>query len=543
MSEFGARPKSSFGRYQLLLEMARGGMATLYLARLQGPKSFEKLIVVKRIHDHYAHEESFIQMFLDEARITAAIGHPNVASVFDMGEQDGSYYLAMEYVHGQNLKDLLKAASRSEGALHWSMVCRVVADAAAGLHAAHELTGAEGTPLGVVHRDVSPQNLLVSYDGNVKVVDFGIAYAAERLATTAAGTVKGKAAYMSPEQVDARPVDRRSDIFALGIVLWEGICMRRLFRADTEAATLLRVRDAVVPPPLEVDPALPPELEQITLRALAKEPEDRFATGAELEDALNQLLVQQGHHVGRQQIQTTMDLLFHDRRKIKDEQIQRAMAEEATSPPVAVGMGADKYSSSSTSLAVSAAMEKEQIFGPSRLTYLIGGLAVLGVVGLLLLLLFGGDGGEADSDRRAEAEGAPSHARTAPRRRAAGPPPDARGDDAKAPRRRASRRPMSQMVTLKVTVLPDEAEPVVVFRGKKYKGSEFRVLVRRSVGEELIEIRAPGYRKETVLLTPTQSVSTKVTLKPEARTAPRRRYRWRPPMRRRPMSLYLDLPE
>jgi len=542
MSEFGARPKSSFGRYQLLLEMARGGMATLYLARLQGPRSFEKLIVVKRIHDHYAHEESFIQMFLDEARITAAIGHPNVASVFDMGEQDGSYYLAMEYVHGQNLKDLLKSASRSEGALHWSMVCRVVADAAAGLHAAHELTSAEGTPLGVVHRDVSPQNLLVSYDGNVKVVDFGIAYAAERLATTAAGTLKGKAAYMSPEQVDARPVDRRSDIFALGIVLWEGICMRRLFRMDTEAATLLRVRDAKVPAPREVDPTLPPELEQIALRALAKEPEDRFDTGAELEDALNQLLVRQGQHVGRQQIQTMMDLLFHDRRKIKDEQIQRAMAEEMTSPPVAVGMGADKYSST-TSLAVSAAVDKEQIFGPSRLTYIIGGLAVLGVVGLLLFLLFGGDGGEANPDLRAEAEGAAPRARTAPRRGAAGPPPDARGDDAKVPRRRAPHDPMAQMVTLKVTVLPDEAEPVVVFRGRNYEGSEFRVLVRRSVGEELIEIRAPGYRKETVLLTPTQSVSTKVTLKPEARAAPRRRYRWRPPMRRRPMSLYLDLPE
>ncbi len=532
MSEFGERPKSTFGRYQLLLEMARGGMATLYLARLRGPESFEKLIVVKRIHDHYAQEDKFIKMFLDEARINAAIQHPNVCSVFDMGRQDDAYFLAMEYVHGQNLKDLFRAASRNEGALHWSVVARLVADAAAGLHAAHELRSPDGSPQSVVHRDVSPQNLLVSYDGNLKVVDFGIAYATERISTTAAGTVKGKAAYMSPEQVDALPVDRRSDIFSLGIVLWEGICMARLFRADTEAATLLRVRDAKVPRPRKLDPTLPAELEAITLKALAREPADRFETAAELEEALNQLLVSQGQHVGRTQIETTMDLLFHDRKKIKDEQIQRALAdEESTTPPVAVGMGADKYSSS-TSLQVSQAIEKSETFGLSRTAYLVGGLVAVALVGFLLfLLLRGGDG-------KQEPTGA---AASAPRRHlrlSMRPPPH------KPPERRAEpMRPATRMVTLKVTILPGEAKPVVMFRGKKYSGAEFRVMVPHSVAEELIEIRAPGFRKETLVLTPLQDVTTQVILKPVIKKRPVMRRRvWRPVMRRRPMSLYLDLP-
>jgi hypothetical protein len=210
-------------------------------------------------------------------------------------------------------------------------------------------------------------------------------------------------------------------------------------------------------------------------------------------------------------------------------------------------MGADKYSSS-TSMAMSAAVEKSQAFGHSRWTYVIAGAAVLAVVGLLLFLLLGGEKSPEGADGKPSGEVAEPSAKVSPRRRAAGaraaagPGADARAHRRRPPMRRAA-RPMAQMVTLKVTVLPDEAEPVVIFRGKEYEGSEFRVLVARAEAEEVIEIRAPGYRRETLLLTPTQSLTTKVTLKPKARPRTRRRYRWRPGMRRRPMSFYLDLPE
>ncbi|MDY0001491.1 MAG: serine/threonine-protein kinase [Polyangia bacterium] len=535
MSEFGERPRSSFGRYQLLLEMARGGMATLYLARLTGPESFEKLIVIKRIHDHYATESSFIQMFLDEARIAAAIQHPNVATVFDMGKQDKAYFIAMEYVHGQNMKDILRAAARQEGVLHWSLVCRLVADAAAGLHSAHELKSSDGVPMNVVHRDVSPQNILVSYDGSVKVVDFGIAYAAERLTSTAAGTVKGKAAYMSPEQVESAPVDRRSDIFSLGIVLWEGITMRRLFRADTEAATLLKVRDAVVPSPRQADARLPVELERITMKALARDPKDRYVAANELEEDLNRLLVAEGHYVSRKQVETVMDLLFHDRHKIKDEQLQRALKDEHTSPPVALGMDADKYSSS-TSMQMSSSIDSRVASPVSRTALVIGSLVVAALVVTLGLVLFSsrsGDGKKQDGKQEKTAAAMTASMRAEPRTE----PPDA------AAPQMEPERPPAPMVDLKITVLPPEAKAVVVFRGKSVVGSEFRMLVPRSDGEEIIEVKAPGYRHESIVVTLSQSVATEVTLKkevgPSMIVVPVKRT---PPMQR-PMGYYLDLPD
>lgn len=533
MSEFGEKPRSSFGRYQLLLEMARGGMATLFLARLTGPESFEKLIVIKRIHDHYATEASFIQMFLDEARIAAAIQHPNVATVFDMGRQDQAYFIAMEYVHGQNMKDILRAAARQEGVLHWSLACRLVADAAAGLHAAHELKSSDGVPMNVVHRDVSPQNLLVSYDGSVKVVDFGIAYAAERLTSTAAGTVKGKAAYMSPEQVESAPVDRRSDIFSLGIVLWEGITMRRLFRADNEAATLLKVRDCKIPSPRQADARLPVELERITMKALARDVGDRYAKASDLEEDLNRLLVSEGHYVSRNQVETVMDLLFHDRRKIKDEQLQRALKDEHTSPPLALAMDADKYASS-TSMQMSSSIDSKVTSAVSRTALVVGGLVVAALVVTLALVLFGG------RNDAHQAKGSDQSAKTtarAPARRA-----EPRAPDAAAPRIEPE-RPPTPMVDLKITVLPPEAKAVVVFRGKNVPGSDFRMLVPRSDGEEVIEITAPGYRKESLVLTLAQNLSTEVTLKKEATPAMQPGPAIKTPPRQRPMGYYLDLPE
>jgi serine/threonine-protein kinase len=491
-------------------------MATLYLARIRGQGSFEKLLVVKRIHDHFAQDEQFIQMFLDEARITALIQHPNVATVFEMAEVDQSYYIAMEYVHGQNLTDLLRAAVRFPGVFHWSHAARIIADAAAGLHAAHELTSSDGRPLNVVHRDVSPQNLLVSYDGHVKVVDFGIAWAAERLSDTMAGTVKGKASYMAPEQVSGGKVDRRADVFSLGTVLWEAICLRRLFKEDNEAATLLKVADAQVPRPRSIRPEIPLELERILLKALAKDPAERFATAAEMEGALGQMLVTEGHYVGPTQIGAVMGKLFHDKKKIKDEQIQRAQEVDVSQPLLGVGMGSEK--SSSSTILPAGALE-----GPARsrrtvvALWLTAGAAAVLLISLLVVILLRGSGRQAPpGPPPASPPGAAAGARagdgsTAPRT------PDAGGVvDAGAP----VTPPPSQLVNIAISVRPDTARAVFRFRQKEFRGSGFRMVVPRTSEAEVVQIEAPGYKDESLLVTPAQDFETVVTLKPKAE-APR----------------------
>src|SRR5688500_2262135 len=222
-----------FGRYRLCFELASGGMGTVYLARAEGPSGFEKLVALKRIHEHLAKDPRFVAMFLDEARLAARIHHPNVCSVIDFGTVEDSYYLTMPFVEGESFHRLLRSLAKrgDPGASRsfWYIAARIVAEACEGLHAAHELRDDVGEPLEVVHRDVSPQNLLIGYYGGVRVLDFGVASARHRLYSTATGEVKGKFAYIAPEQIEGQPVDRRADVWSLGVVLYECIALRRLF--------------------------------------------------------------------------------------------------------------------------------------------------------------------------------------------------------------------------------------------------------------------------------------------------------------------------
>jgi eukaryotic-like serine/threonine-protein kinase len=190
----------SYGRYQLVKKLATGGMAQIYLARQQGPEGFEKMLVVKRILPHLAENDDFITMFLDEARIAARLNHPNIVQIFDLGAQDDSYFIAMEFIHGEDLRKIWKQAERLENPFPLPLICRVIIDACAGLDYAHKKLDAAGKPLNIVHRDISPQNILVSFEGGVKVVDFGIAKAADQATVTKSGVLKGKYSYMSPEQ-------------------------------------------------------------------------------------------------------------------------------------------------------------------------------------------------------------------------------------------------------------------------------------------------------------------------------------------------------
>jgi serine/threonine-protein kinase len=288
-------------------------MASVHLARVDGPGGFQKWVAIKRIHPHLVEDDQFVDMFLDEARIAAGINHANVAQVFDLGKDDNTYWIAMEYLHGEPLREIMRRLEEVNEGIPYGIASRVVSDAAEGLHGAHELRGRNGQLLNLVHRDVTPHNLFVTYEGYTKVVDFGIAKVVDRLASTRAGTLKGKLAYMSPEQVRGQEVDRRTDIFALGVVLWELTTSRRLFRMETDLDTLEKVQACVVPLPSSLVPNYPKDLEQVVLRALAQRKEDRFQTTREFSRALQSFLMRQGTFVGPEDVAEYAKRLFADR--------------------------------------------------------------------------------------------------------------------------------------------------------------------------------------------------------------------------------------
>ena len=261
-------------------------MATVYLARLSAVAGFQRLYAIKRLHPHLQREEEFVDMFLDEARLAARIHHPNVVSILEVGESKRGYYLVMEYIEGDTLAHLLARSAQQGTKLPVDVTVRIALDTLAGLEAAHELKDDHDQPLCVVHRDVSPQNILVGIDGTTRITDFGVARAAARLTTTRTGQLKGKLAYMAPEQARGHGVDRRADLFALGIVLWEAFAMKRLFKGDGEAETLSRVLSEPIPKLRTVTPTLPAGIENVVTKALDRDPDKRFSSAMEMADAL-----------------------------------------------------------------------------------------------------------------------------------------------------------------------------------------------------------------------------------------------------------------
>jgi len=270
------------GRYEVVGRLATGGMAEIFLARLTGPSGFERPVVVKRILPHLAHSPQFSAMFLDEARLVARIRHPNVVQVQELGEEGGELFLVMEYLEGESIGGVLRRFVVQGRSVPPALAAHVGAEACAGLHAAHELTDAEGYKLDLVHRDISPQNVFVLYSGGVRILDFGIAKAADRSTRTATGEIKGKFQYMSPEQCLGKPLDRRSDLFSLGVVLFELTTNRRLFKRANELLTFKAICEDPLPRPSELVPGYPPSLEKVLLKALARNPANRYETAAEM---------------------------------------------------------------------------------------------------------------------------------------------------------------------------------------------------------------------------------------------------------------------
>jgi serine/threonine protein kinase len=302
----------SFGKYQLLKKLATGGMAEVWLARQGGIEGFAKNVVVKRILPHLAEDREFVEMFKNEALIAANFNHPNIAQVYEFGEANGTYYIAMEYIHGEDLGRVMRKAWSAGQWIARPLAIRIVASACEGLYYAHTRNDDTGKPLRVVHRDISPQNILISFDGSVKLVDFGIAKAADTVGLTKSGAIKGKFAYMAPEQAAGKPLDHRADIFAIGLVLYELLTGVRPLKRDSELATLQAALECNIQTPSEVAD-VPSELDPVVMSALSRAADDRYRDARQFQIALEETLVAQRWVASSVQISELMETLFADR--------------------------------------------------------------------------------------------------------------------------------------------------------------------------------------------------------------------------------------
>ena len=315
-----------FGRYRILCELGTGSMATLYLARMTGLGRFERLFAIKVTHDHLTKEPGFVEMFMNEARIAAKIQHPNVIPVYEIEVERGRYYMVMDYVSGETLALVLKHSWNRDRPFPAAFAAQIIYSACEGLHAAHELRNSEG-PMGVVHRDVAPQNLMIGYDGIVRVMDFGIAKALDTVSLTKPGMMKGTVAYMAPEQVRCQEIDRRVDVFALGAILWESTVGMRLFRHKNDVTTAARVVKMNVPAPSTVRAGYPPELERIVMTALAREKGQRYETAREMGEDLAEFLHRAQEKVTPEAIADFMGEIFPEQRRerLRMEQVAREL--------------------------------------------------------------------------------------------------------------------------------------------------------------------------------------------------------------------------
>lgn len=303
---------TTVGKYRLLAELGQGGMARVFLAVSHGPSGFSKLVVLKMVRSHLTEDADMLQMFLDEARLAGRLNHPNVVQTYEVSEYDGRHVLVMEYLEGQSLSTVLRKNKPDEPGFTTAQCIRVLIEALNGLQYAHELRDLDGTILNLVHRDVSPQNIFVTYDGSVKVLDFGIAKAVTSASETRAGVIKGKIAYMAPEQFLGEAIDRRVDVFAVGALIWQILTGVRLWKGVPDGRVIHRVIAGDIPKPSEVAENVPPELERVCMKALSRNREDRHASAVELQKDLEDVLEVMGQRVSLRDLGTRLDEMFKD---------------------------------------------------------------------------------------------------------------------------------------------------------------------------------------------------------------------------------------
>jgi serine/threonine protein kinase len=304
--------EQQFGKYLLLDRIAVGGMAEIFLARQVGLEGFEKTVVLKRIRPHLGDKKSFVRMFLNEAKLAAQLNHPNIIQIHDLGKVGESYFIAMEYLFGRDMRRVMPKAEQQGIAFPIVYACKIASQVLEGLFYAHQKADVQGKPLGIVHRDVTPENIFVSFDGGVKVLDFGIAKAANQVEMTRAGEIKGKLSYMSPEQCMGKPLDSRSDIFSLGVVLYEWVTGFKLFTGESDVAVLKSITDGKIYKPSYFKSDVPEQIELILMRALEKDPAQRYQSAWEMQYDLDKFLANNEFTPSNQHLATFMKQLFAD---------------------------------------------------------------------------------------------------------------------------------------------------------------------------------------------------------------------------------------
>ena len=316
-----------FGPYQLIDRVAVGGMAEVFKAKRAGVEGFEKIVALKRILPHLSENKEFLDMFVDEAKMVVGLAHPNIVQIFDLGRIEKSYYIAMEYIHGRDLRTIMRRARDKGLRMPLDLSLRVVGQVCAALEYAHRKKDERGQPMQIVHRDVSPQNILISFEGEVKLVDFGIAKAATKASNTDRGALRGKLLYMSPEQAWGRPIDRRSDVFSLGIVLYEMLTETKPFvGAGTEVSILELVRQCVITAAREINPRVPEPLDRLIMKALEREPDERYQDAGQMQRSLERFL-RERPPVSARDLARFLELLF-DRSEREDDAGERGAAPE-----------------------------------------------------------------------------------------------------------------------------------------------------------------------------------------------------------------------
>src|SRR5436190_5126830 len=326
-----------YGRYVLIDRMGEGGMAEVFRALVVGPEQFQRMVVVKRVLPSLSARPGFIKMFIDEATLCGRLSHPNIIQVHEFGREGGQYFIVMEYVQGRNLNHVVSRLVQAERLMPPTIAAEITRQLCRGLAYAHGLTAVDGKPLGIIHRDVSPGNVMVSYAGAVKVLDFGIARVQDKFRTgsTDPGHVKGKSAYLAPEQLSHQGFDHRADIFATGIVLHEMLTGRRLFKAATGEETMQRVRSMPIPRPSQANPKVPAGLDSIVMRALQRSPAERYPNAGQMADALEAYLLEQ--RFSSQELPRFITTLFkddgsHDQVHLTPQELQAVMEDEAAAP-------------------------------------------------------------------------------------------------------------------------------------------------------------------------------------------------------------------
>jgi serine/threonine-protein kinase len=402
--DIGTEGRQRIDRYELVAEIASGGMATVFLARVQGIGGFQRFVAIKRLHPHLATESEFVQMFLDEARLAAGIHHPNVVPILEVGASDRGYYLVMEYIEGDTLARLLARAATKGARIPRPIGLRVIIDMLQGLHAAHELRDERNELTGLVHRDVSPQNVLVGIDGVTRITDFGVARAATRLTATRVGQLKGKIAYMAPEQATgAADVDRRADVFSSGIVLWEVLAARRLFKAENEAATLSRVISEPIPVLHQIEPAVHQQVSEIVMKALERDPEKRFTNCQQFADALERAAVAVDSIAPPRELATYVSEVLGNEIAQQREAVRTWLARSEVSQAMGPEARPGPPDTSYPTVSGVAPASRSVVTTSSRtvpLAALAGGLAALVIAGIAMLAAGG-------KDKRPAAEAAP----------------------------------------------------------------------------------------------------------------------------------------